>query len=189
MAVKFDVKFHAPVLRASGYAAEGYAAIVDTEGPIKAGAIKGAMRAAAEHVLCLPASRVTPVFEPRPGRHRWHWRVLHQQPFREPSDDQVDLSDPRTGVFHRVAIEPDTHTAKPDHLLRARTAHLESLCFVVIWLGRGDGPADDQLVLRASASAVHALGAHRRRGLGWVGIDQELTPDEIARLLGWRAGR
>ncbi len=189
MTVMFDMAFHTPVLRASGYAAEGYDASVDIQRPIEAGAIKGAMRAAAEHVLCLPASRVTPVFGPHTGRHRWHWRVLHQRPVRESSEDQVDLSDPRTGMFHRVAIKPDTHTAKPDHLLRARTAHLESLSFEVIWLGRGDGPADDQLVLRASAGAVHALGAHRRRGLGWVGIDQELTPGEIARLLDWRAGR
>lgn len=189
MTLEFEVKFHAPVLRASGYAAEGYDASVDIERPIEAGAIKGAMRAAAEHVLRLPAAKVEPAFEPRPGRHRWHWRVLHQRPFQAPSKEQVDLSDPRTGVLHRVAIESDTHTAKPDHLLRARTAHLDSLSFEVVWLGSGDGPADDRLVLRASAAAVHALGAHRRRGLGWAGIDQELASEEIDQLLGWRAGR
>jgi hypothetical protein len=50
---------------------------------------------------------------------------------------------------------------------------------------------DHRLLLRAAACGIHALGADRRRALGWVSVtcpDDPLTDDAIARLYSLRRG-
>ena len=177
--LEFTMHFHAPVLRATGFAAEGYDASVDPSRPLAGEALKGLMRAAATHVLELPPSRVATAFEPQESGARWRW-VVREHLFVDPGS--------QTGTLHRVKIDPETHTAIPDHLLRARTARVKECRFAVNWLGKADaaGVEDSALLLKASAGAVHSVGGQRRRGLGWVGVDVVLSDAEITRLLEWR---
>jgi hypothetical protein len=94
---------------------------------------------------------------------------------------------------HRVAIDSATHTAREDHLVLGEQAFTPSARFAVDRV-RHLEPAEagwQVLVLRAAAGAVHGIGAWRRRGLGWVGIEPAagpVTAAEVATLLA-RAGR
>jgi hypothetical protein len=108
---------------------------------------------------------------------------------------------------HRVAIDAMTHAARKDMLALGEqawvlphdkstppgTARFEVHRTRQIPSADGlDGfeEADHVVLLRCAAAGVHALGAWRRRGLGWVHVAPhgagDVTADEVRRLLAWQ---
>lgn len=182
----FTVSFHGPFRVGSAYARDGVDAALDAHDPLPADHLKGVMRAAA--VSLLGQHRVvTDVFGSPATPSPWSWSsaALDGQP-----GQQWQIS-----TRHRVAIDPDRHSARKDHLVLGEQAWAPSARFQVSRVGLLDpgalAEADHVLVLRCAAAGVHGLGAWRRRGLGWVGITPEdgaITAADITRLLALAGG-
>ena len=171
--LKFTMTFHTPFLTSTGAAAEGYDASVDLSQPLTASAVKGLMRAAAVQILGLRPDLVDRVFGSVRTPTRWQWIVA------QPNAEVKALN------HHRVEIDAETRTAVDNHLQLSRVAFLDSICFTVEHWGDGDADPEERVAVIASARAVHAIGAQRRRGLGWVGVSgPDLTNDDYERLTG-----
>lgn len=156
----FQIVFHGPFRIGTGRASEGRNESIDTAHPLPASSLKGAMRAAAVQVLCAPPWLVAAVFG---GAHRsspWSW-----------SAGELQGSDtPRPRV--RIRIDPGTHTAAEDFIAVADELHPTSATFR---LRQRDHIDDEErhaheLLLACAGQAVTALGADRRRGMGWVSV-------------------
>jgi len=185
----FTVSFHSPFRVGAAYARDGVDAALDQHDPLPADHLKGLMRAAATGLLGRREDGS------RPG----HWAV--QEVFgttRTPSpwswssatlDGQAQQTW-EVSLRHRVAIDPDKHSALKDQLVLGEQAWAPAARFEISRAGILDAetlPEDDHvLILRCAAAAVHGLGAWRRRGLGWVGIipdDGPVSAADVHRLL------
>ncbi len=173
----FTVTFHSPFRVGSAYARDGIDAALDRHDPLPPDHLKGLMRAAAGDLLGEHSDVVAQVF----GSHRspspWSWSSAR------PGEKGWTFSQ-----RHRVAIDPASRSALKDHLVLGEQAWAREARFEV----RRVAPLDDDtgarhvLVLRCAASAVHGLGAWRRRGLGWAGIVPDGGPvsrEDVATLL------
>jgi hypothetical protein len=174
--LSFTVTFHGPFRVGSAYARDGVDAALDRYEPLPPDHLKGLMRAAARDLLGVPAGLVGEVFGSPANPSQWFWSAA------EPDGDW-DFS-----FRHRVAICQQTRSALKDHLVLGEQAWAPAARFEVTQAGAlAEEAADRQvLVLRCAASAVHGLGAWRRRGLGWVGVVPDsgpVTGPEIAELM------
>lgn len=166
MIIEFRVRFHAPFRIASGSGSDGKDLAVDGDEPLNASHIKGRMKASCRTVLGLDEATIEEVFGSVSSESPWTWMSAR-------SVSGWDTS----GTRHRVAVDPVTHTAIVDHLVRTQYVVAETATFQVEAFGAI--PADrlpvHAAVIRCSGAAVHEIGGWRRRGLGWVGI--EVTGD------------
>jgi hypothetical protein len=174
--LSFNVVFHGPFRVGSAYARDGVDAALDRHDPLPSGHLKGLMRAAATEQIGLPAHIVGEVFGSPRTPSPWAWSSALPE-------DEWSFS-----FRHRVGIDEATHSALKDHLVLGEQAWASSANFEVSQVGLIAPEAADRhvLVLRAAASAVHGLGAWRRRGLGWVGVaplGDPMTAAEAAELL------
>ena len=169
--LSFVITFHSPVMAATGAAADGYDATADLANTVTAPALKGLMRAAAAHTLQLRPEFVERVFGTPGTPSPWQW-IVEQH------------AEARAVTRHRVAIDPSTSTAVDGQIQMARAAMSDPISFSVEHTG--DANADDVIVICGAARAVHAMGAQRRRGLGWVGVagGPGLTDNDLERLTG-----
>lgn len=177
----FSVTFYAPFRVGSAYARDGVDAALDRHDPLPADHLKGLMRAAAAEQLGVPLEVVGEVFGSPRTPSPWAW------------SSAVPESEWAFSYRHRVEIDPEYHSALKDHLVLGEQAWAERARFEVSQVGQI--PAEDLgrqvMVLRGAASAVHGLGAWRRRGLGWVGVtpdDGAVTAAEAAELIGLGRG-
>jgi hypothetical protein len=181
----FTVRFHGPFRVGAAYARDGVDAAIDHDSPLPGDHLKGLMRAAARDVLGLDKVRVAEVFggvgaAAGAGPCAWSWSAA------EP-DGGWEFA-----LRHRVKVDPVSHSASRDHLVGGEQAYTSTARFHVTLVGvlAAEQVAWQRLVLRAAAAAVHGVGAWRRRGLGWVGIepDEPLTDAELDTLTQIRAG-
>jgi hypothetical protein len=133
------------------------------------------MRAAVRS-LGLPAAPVAEVFGSAAAPSPWAWYAA------------TPVGSWEFSLRNRVQIDPDSGTAKKDHLVLGEQAWAAQARFEVVQAGAlpADRADTHVLVLRCAATAVHSLGAWRRRGLGWVGITPEDGPvsaEDVAKLL------
>jgi hypothetical protein len=185
--LSFTITFHSPFRVGASSARDGVAAPVDMDDPLPADHLKGLMRAAAGQLLGdhkHPA--IGQVFgEPRTPCP-WSWS--HGVP-ESPESASQPWPDPERR--HRVAIDDRTHSAKKDQLVLAEQLWVPAARFTISKVTAIDGDErTHQVLLRCAAAGVHALGAWRRRGLGWVGItpdDQPVGEDDIALIQALRA--
>lgn len=163
----FTIRFHGPFRVGAAYARDGMDAALDKHDPLPADHIKGVMRAAAVTLLGEHSPAVLAVFGSHAVPSPWSW-----------SSAALDGEQWTFGSRHRVAIDPEAHSAIKDHLVLGEHAWAPSARFEITRAGILDPGAlpetDHVLVLRCAAAGVHGLGAWRRRGLGWVGI----APDD-----------
>jgi hypothetical protein len=165
----FTVSFHSPFRVGAAYARDGVDAALDQHDPLPPDHLKGLMRAAATDLLG-PGRAVAEVFGTTRTPSPWSW-----------SSATLDGQAQQTwevSLRHRVAIDPEKHSALKDQLVLGEQAWAPTARFEISRAGILDAEtlpeADHALILRCAAAAVHGLGAWRRRGLGWVGI----TPDD-----------
>ena len=177
--IEFTVVFHSWFRVGSAYARDGVDAALDRDDPLPADHLKGVMRAAARDLLGLPSPLVGGVFGESRTPSPWAWSSA------TPTGGPWTIS-----RRHRVGIDPDTHAARKDALVLAEQAWTPEATFSVTHTGpKSTVDSRHLLVLRASAAAMHGVGAWRRRGLGWVSVstsDGPLSAEAAALLLEWR---
>jgi hypothetical protein len=173
----FTIMFHGPFRVGAAYARDGIDAAIDHDDPLPADHLKGMMRAAAASLLGSGHPRLEEVFGSARIPSPWSWSPV-----------RVTGGSWNFDLRHRVRIDPETHTAVTDHLVLGEQASPPSARFQVTRSGPLAEAAEPGhvLLLRCAASAVHGLGAWRRRGLGWVGIAPDegpVTAEEVGALL------
>lgn len=196
--------FHSAFRVGTGDADGTAHATIDRDEPVPASSLKGLMRASAERLLPYRPEVVEAVFGTPRRPSPWHWSPARfdrpPDAFREargggrdrdpreqgrPQEQGLgpDLdSTPPVTLRARVSLDPDTGTARHDHLVIAEEMSAATARFTVTrigplpletdgepWLGLGE--EDHLAVLACAAAGVHELGAGRRRGLGWVSCE------------------
>lgn len=168
--LRVRIDFHGPFRVGTGRAGSGANATLDPHDPLPAPSLKGLMRASAR--LLLPgvawhSTLLDAVFGATRTPSPWSWSGADFTT-AEGGDRPPVL------VRARVPIDPATGTARSGQLLFAQEMWARQAEFTVARTGPLDplGPAPDEetqlTVLACAAAGVHALGASRRRGLGWV---------------------
>ncbi|MER5182589.1 RAMP superfamily CRISPR-associated protein [Streptomyces sp. NPDC002896] len=156
--MKVRIDFHGPFRVSTGRAAAGANDTVDDLDLLPASSLKGVMRASAALLLPERKELLDAVFGAARRPSRWHWSGATVQ--------DVPVVTQRA----RIAIDPNTGAARKNHLLFAEEIWARTASFSVT--RTGPLTADDErthlTVLACAAAGVHALGADRRRGLGWV---------------------
>lgn len=172
----FTVTFHSPFRVGSAYARDGVDAALDQHDPLPPDHLKGLMRASAADLLGLPDDQVGEAFGSPRTPSPWSWSSAQ-------AGDGWQFS-----RRHRVGIDPGSHSALKDQLVLGEQAWAGQARFEVssVSMLTADDTQRHVLILRCAASAVHGLGAWRRRGLGWVGIvpdGEPVSTEDIAELL------
>ncbi|MDI2029513.1 RAMP superfamily protein [Saccharopolyspora sp. TS4A08] len=172
------ITFHGPFRVSTGHARAGIDAAIDAKNPLPSTSLKGVMRGTAKLLLGENALWVEKVFGSHTYECPWRWSAAT-------ADWQP------TTAAARVAIDPATHTARPDMLGISEQTGATTAAFSITQRGHID---PDELethlrVLAISAQATRSLGANRRRGLGWVSLscDHPLDRDAVETFLRLRA--
>jgi hypothetical protein len=179
----FHIIFHGPFRVGTGRATgRGADSGIDHAQPLPAESLKGLMRASARTLLSCTLNTehdlISEVFGAASQPSPWAWTPAFPRTGRWPHPT----------LSARVRIDPDTHSAVEDYLATVEQIWPdEPAIFDVEPIGivPPDRLTDQRLLLRAAACGIHALGADRRRGLGWVTVScpaDPLTDTDIIRL-------
>ena len=160
MNLKFVINFFGPFAVSTGKAGRSADSTVDDDRPLPETSMKGLMRASAKQLL-IPAQLVNEVFGREGSPSPWNWGpvTFAVQPVRQ--------------MRGRVSIDSETNTAKK-RALAFEEQHWSGSASFDIQLFLPLDPSERQLhevILKASAGAVHNLGKNRRRASGWVAIE------------------
>jgi hypothetical protein len=187
--LSFQVRFHGPFRVGTGRGRDGVDAAIDLDDPLPASHLKGLMRASARALLPPVDPLLDQVFGA--GRDRgnspWAWDSAH------PASGSWREMTVRNTV--RISIDDDCGTAVPDHLLVGAQLWPDVGLRATFTITRaGAVPAAalprHEAMLRLAARATTALGAQRRRGLGWItirpddGDDRERATADVRLALG-----
>lgn len=168
--MKIEISFHGPFRIETGDAHDGVAATVNRDDLIPAASLKGLMRASATQLLPNASGLIAEIFGGK-SASPWHWGpVTFDQP-------------PTFGRRVRIAVDAATGTVHPKFFALGEE----------VWASKGvfhltchqPLPAETrrrhETVLACAAAGVHALGADRRRGHGWVTLrpSQPLVDDAL----------
>ena len=181
MNLTFEVTFHTPFVISSGKALDGLDHTIDEETPFPSSAVKGLLRAHAEHWLGLPKPLVGEVFGTTRKGSDWI--------FSDVVVDRVGTGSLEHGVepslWNRVRVD-ENGRAEEHALVAGQQCWAEKGEFTVAWVGPGEPPKLHVLVLRAAARDIVSIGLNRRRGFGWVTIcdADPWTEDDSRALLG-----
>lgn len=172
-----SVTLHTPTRIATGRAARGLDAVVDTE-VIPASSLKGVMRSAATEILDLPAQTVNRLFGGAGGQTSpWAW-----------SDIDLAERDCVIGTRVRIPIDPVTGVAAEGGLFHAEELWVDqALAFTITQVLGTSNPRDDAILLAACAMSVKGIGAARRRGLGWTTMSAGIAGTRVGALEAARA--
>ena len=178
----FEVRFHGPVRVGTGRAGSGLDDTVDPDVVVPGSSLKGLIRAEAAALFGKDHELVQRVFGTARRPSPWHW------------GDIVTTTEDR-GVAARIRMDSD-HLAAVDGGLFLTDHHWPDVAwFDVLRCGpvEPERLREHELLLTASAHAVHSIGGDRNRGYGWVGVrrvDEGFNPavySEIANLAGARS--
>lgn len=188
MSLTFRITFRGPFAVSTGKSRDGMDLTIDEELPLPPSAIKGLLRAELVESLRVPASdaRVERIFGTPAQDATWWWG--------EPEFKRADGADPRQGIKQSARTKVDEDGLTERGFLAFTEVSWEATATVVVEPeGRDDSGTrtDEELLLRAAARSVSALGSDRRRGKGWVrivdldpeGDEQVWTDNDTRRLL------
>ncbi|MEV6229055.1 RAMP superfamily CRISPR-associated protein [Saccharopolyspora shandongensis] len=167
--LNFTITFHSPFRVALGHGGNGAHDAVDIEDALPATSLKGVMRATAKTLLGTRNSVIDEVFGSSATPSPWKWSSAR------PVGDWHPVK-----PAARVRIDEETGAASEKMLVLAEQTGAERANFTITRIGRVE-PQDlptHEAVLVVAAQATRSLGAWRRRGMGWVGIDCDREPDE-----------
>lgn len=184
--LSFRMTFHGPFHIATGKSGDGADSLVDRDNPLPASSLKGLLRSQARDVLRLSPRLICDIFGDQPVNDDERsapgaWAF---------SDGILDGG----GVVDRsVRIKTDSDGMVDDEMLLTYEQWWSTAAsFSVTPIRRLDlqRRADHELVLRAAARSITALGAQRRRGSGWVTVTDDMgwqatDSDEVLRLRDW----
>lgn len=158
MTVEFDIHFHGPFRVATGRADRGMDSVGDDDVPLPAASLKGLMLAEARRFF--DDALVNAIFGSVGGAGVWAWT------------DAVFETPPRRVPRSRIAIDPTTNTVTGGALQSGEQLWADRATFAVEPVApiNAECMAEHRAVLACAAGGVHALGAERRRGMGWVDI-------------------
>lgn len=183
--MNFTISFFGPFRIATGHAGNGADDTVDPNNPLPGSSLKGLFRASAAALIGETArgrELIDAIFGSKGRGSAWAWskaRLVGSAAGLEPI--------PRA----RVSILPETSTARDKSLLFAEELWPDSATFEVQPLAPLDSGVRErhEVLLAIAGRAIQALGADRRRGLGWVEV-KPATPEldvAIQRFLHLRA--
>lgn len=175
--LEFAIRFHTPFRISTGYARPGFDAGVDAHRPLPSSSLKGAMRATALRLLQPRSDVVDAVFGSTAAECPWLWH-----------DAVPDGRWHETLPAARVAVDPHTHTARPDMFAVSEQIGADTARFTITQRLPLDEATQrtHRLVLAVAGQAIRSIGANRRRGLGWVTITcttEELDHAAVDRFL------
>ena len=172
--ITFVVDFHSTFRVGAAYPNDGVDLTYDEVEPLPPDHLKGIMKAEAEvlvRALGLNPTLIRDVFGTAAKPTEWSWFAA-----------EADWSRPI--LRHRVAIDPDTHAAKQDHLVASTSTMAERATFRVERHTKAGEDASavarEAALLRLAGRSVHHLGGWRRRGYGCVGVSLEEDVDVAA---------
>lgn len=181
--MRFTVEFHGPFRVGTGESARGSDDAVDTNDPLPASGIKGAMRAAAAGIG-VKETLIDEVFGTAASASPWAWVAGYDWQWSGQSTEP----DPQQRI--RIRIDEATGTVEDGGLFNVEALWPTNCAFDIDQIGHvaADLTELHQAVLRNAARAVHSLGADRTRGFGWVTVksghaNNAETTDDM-RLLG-----
>ena len=158
--ITFTVTFHEPFAVSSGNSDDGLDVTVDSANPLPGSVMKGLLRAHARDWLGMGPAQVDSIFGSRTQQSPWVFNDV--------------LLTAKVSLWNRVEVDPDGRSQERS-LVVGQQNWADCGTFSCEWLGGGQAPAAHVLILRAAARDVVSLGTNRRRGLGWVSIEDE-TP-------------
>lgn len=152
------IQFHGPFRVATGTPRPGLNNVVDHDVPLPASSLKGVMRQSAR-ILGVPVTLADAVFGTARIPSPWAW-------------SNAVVEEVEHTVRARVAIDPETGAARTDFLAFGEEAWAPAATFEITRTGYLDPDTVENhlAVLACAAAGAHALGADRRRGLGWVSM-------------------
>lgn len=156
----FDVDFHGPFHVATGTSDLGSDRTVDRRAPLPASSLKGLMRAHAHGVLKIHDGLVEQIFGARGRSSSWAWSDASFDTFETRRAARIRISDGESGLVDERFLMIGEHVWASSATFSVRQLRSMSV---------EDSDAQ-QLVLRAAALSISALGGGRRRGEGWVSI-------------------
>ncbi|MFC8797288.1 RAMP superfamily CRISPR-associated protein [Promicromonospora sp. NPDC057138] len=175
MAVIVTITFHGPFRVVTADGRPGINDAVDPDELLPASALKGVMRQAADVLFPQQTTLTEAVFGTPRTASPWAWGPVEF------------ATTPCISVRARGSIDPETGTAKDDHLMFADEVWATTASFEIsrtAYLERDTTGRHEALLVCASAG-VHALGADRRRGLGWVTLTPSVpVTEDLLDLLG-----
>lgn len=165
--IEFVIEFHSTFRVGAAYPNDGVDLTYDVDEPLPPDHLKGIMRAEAAMIvsaLGLSEGLLDRTFGTPGHSSAWSW-------FGADGPWSVPI------LRHRVAIHPETHAAKQDHLVAATATVADRAAFVVehspsVTESAGE-VARQAALIRLAGRSVHHLGGWRRRGYGWVGVHVE----------------
>jgi CRISPR/Cas system CSM-associated protein Csm3 (group 7 of RAMP superfamily) len=169
----FTITFHGP-FHIGGTPESGLDRVLDRMVPLPGTSLKGLLRAEAAERLRVLDPLVSAIFGAR-GQHGsaspWWW-------------SDAKIADEKITRSARIHINDATGTTERGFLLLGEDLWARTATFTVEPRMMG-ATADQALVIRAAARSVSALGGGRRRGSGWVTIedDTEWSADDTRALL------
>ena len=172
--IEFVIEFHSTFRVGAAYPNDGIDLTYDVDEPLPPDHLKGIMRAEARMIVAaqgLSDSLVAETFGTPKHPSAWSWFGA-QGAWRDPI------------LRHRVAIDPETHAAKQDHLVAATATVAECATFVVEHstsvCQQTEESARQAALIKLAGRSVHHIGGWRRRGYGWVGVRLvDDTPETI----------
>ncbi|MBO3752843.1 hypothetical protein J5X84_42915 [Streptosporangiaceae bacterium NEAU-GS5] len=174
--MRFQIQFHGPFRVSTGGAHSGLDETFDPANPLPASSLKGLMRSNAKLLLRIGEQVLAEVYGSRERRSPWWW-------------SDATLTQTMPAIRTRLTIDPATHTAKDTALVTSGELWAREGWFEVRHRDRVDPDRLDvhRAVLTASALAITALGADRRRGSGWVSVTSDDGWDQAMQELLGRA--
>lgn len=155
-----EITFHGPFRIATGQARDGVAVTVNRADPLPASSLKGLMRASARDLFPGRPELIGAVFGASGQASPWHW-------------DSAELTaPPHVEQRARIAIAPETGAVREDFFRLGEEIWATTAALRITQRLPLDAATRTRhtTVLACAAAGVHALGADRRRGWGWVDL-------------------
>lgn len=157
--LRFAITFHEPFAISTGTPDEGLDVTVDMDNAFPGSVVKGLLRGHAEHWLGISSPELDRIFGSGAKGCQWVF-------------EDAKLTRATRSIWNRIEVDDDGRS-EDGSIVTGQQVWATGGTFECEWLGAGDPPAADVLVLRAAARDIVSVGSNRRRGFGWVSVEDD----------------